>query len=77
MASIYPTTATDPEGRERVLWIAEADSGDILGTGESLEAAAVAAYQKLLGCIDVARRRGMPSRYINRLQAEAETFRPA
>lgn len=76
MASIYPTKAQDEHGTDRTLWIAEADSGDIVGTGNTMEDAAREAYHRLSGCADVAARRGLPARYVRRLREEAERFRP-
>lgn len=78
MAEIIPTYVMDAElGEERILWLAIADSGETLGTGDTLEDAAWEAHHKLLACADLAERRGLPSRYIRRLRAEADMFRPA
>lgn len=77
MAKIIPTTAKDEHGQDRILYVAEADSGDIIGTGDTADAAALKAYQQLTACADVAARRGMPTRYVRALRAEAEMFKPA
>lgn len=77
MAKIYPTTAKDAAGHDRILYLAEADSGDVVGTGDTMDQAAMEAYQRLSGCADVAARRGLPARYVRKLRAEAEMFKPA
>lgn len=76
MARIYSVKAPDPiTGLDRVFWCAES-AGTVIASGDTADEAAQAAYDKLIGCADIARANHLPTRYVRRLVDEANVFRP-
>ena len=75
MPDLRPVQALDETtGQERIFWVAES-KGMVIGTGDTMEEAAIAAHERLLACADIAARNGLPARYVRRLRNEADVFK--
>lgn len=73
MARLY-TRATADGGEE---WVAEASNGLAIATAPTMNEAADAAYHTFLRLADLARREGLPTRFVRRMEDEALAFKPA
>ena len=72
---MYSRKVQDATGAEHVEWVVESQ-GMVIGTGQTADAAAYAAYLSLMQFAELAQRHQLPNRFVNRILADAAAIKP-